>query len=48
MKAPPLTIIEHHPSGTSLPEKTIHQTITTWLTKELHKGCLCCFIGKGI
>ncbi len=37
MKDPLLTIIEHHPSGTDLPGKTIHQTITTWLTKELHK-----------
>ena len=35
MKDPLLTIIEHHPSGTDLPGKTIHQTITTWLTKEL-------------
>lgn len=37
MKDTPLTIIEQHPSGTDLPGKAIHQTITTWLTKALHK-----------
>lgn len=37
VKDPPLTIIEYHPSGTNLSGKTIHQTITVWLTKELHK-----------
>lgn len=37
MKDPPLTIIEHHPSDITTPNQTIHQTITTWLTKALHK-----------
>lgn len=36
MKTQLLTIIEHH-SSHAPPNQTIHQAITAWLTKELHK-----------
>lgn len=37
MKFPALTIIEQYLSYTDSPNQVIRQTITTWLTKELHK-----------
>lgn len=37
MKEHPLTITEYHPSNTAPPNQAIRQTVTTWLTKELHK-----------
>lgn len=33
----PLTITEYHPRYTVLSDQIIHQTITIWLTKALHK-----------
>lgn len=32
-----LTITEHHPQYAVSPNQAIRQTITTWLTKALHK-----------
>ena len=37
MKEQPLTITERHPPQTAPPNQAIRQTITAWLTKELHK-----------
>ncbi len=37
MKDQFLTIIEYHPSPAIPHNQSIHQTITAWLTKELHK-----------
>ena len=36
MKEQPLTITEHYLSNTAPPNQAIRQTITAWLTKELH------------
>ena len=37
MKGQSLIITEYHPAHTASPGHTIHQTITTWLTKTLHQ-----------
>ena len=37
MKDTSLTITEHHPQYAVSPNQAIRQTITTWLTKALHK-----------
>lgn len=37
MKDQSLIIIEHHPPYDIPPNQAIRQTITAWLTKELHK-----------
>jgi len=37
MKNQSLIITEHHPNHTYPPDLVVHQAITAWLTKELHK-----------
>ena len=37
MKDPILILSEHHIAITKADEQLIYRTITTWLTKELHK-----------
>ena len=39
MKDQPLTITEHHPIRSVPPDQAIRQTVTAWLTKELHSSC---------
>lgn len=38
MKEQPLTITERHSSDAVPPDQVIHQVITAWLIKELHKS----------
>lgn len=37
MKSPFLTITEHHPAATPLPEEVVRKAITAWLIKEIQK-----------
>lgn len=37
MKIPALTIIEQYSPHIDSPNQVVRQTITAWLTKELHK-----------
>ena len=48
MKGSILILSEHHPEIIKANNQLIHQTVTVWLTKELHKRCPRRFIGAGI